>query len=293
MIEPDGVQIRAPREDDTVADGVPPLRPDERTWLRTRVAIAGGRCVGAASLALSPATDSYFCEVNVAPDYRRQRIGTRLYAAVYELLDQPFPVLARAMKSQPLRRRFAESIGCSVLLHCPEPWIDPTSPAGQQWIGQQSLPPSCTTAAMSELSCERVGHAWASYFDWAHQPFGVVHTDRLPQLWAELHDGLDPDGSMLSVDSATDDIVALSLVTPDAWDGRTMIISETVRKDQPDGDRLLRSTVAASLHVLAQREIRRVELEGHTTDVHSPALVQSLPPGGGDPMDILKLTPPK
>jgi hypothetical protein len=40
----------------------------------------------------------------------------RLYAAVYDLIDPSISVLARAMSGQPLRRRFAESIGCTVRL---------------------------------------------------------------------------------------------------------------------------------------------------------------------------------
>ena len=41
---------------------------------------------------------------------------------------------------------------------------------------------------------------------------------------------------MVTIDESTQAVVALSLVTPDAWDGWTMIVSETVHEDQPDGD---------------------------------------------------------
>ena len=111
--------------------------------------------------------------------------------------------------------------------------------------------------------------------------------------WARYGSGLDGETSMVTIDASTQAVVALSLVTPDAWDGRTMIVSETVHEDQPDGDRLLRATVAASLSRLAARGHDRVELEGHSTDAHSPQLVRSLPPAGGDPMDVLKLLPPR
>jgi hypothetical protein len=72
-----------------------------------------------------------------------------------------------------------------------------------------------------------------------------------------------------------------------------MIVSETVQEDQPDGSQLLGATVAASLSKLADRGVSRVELEGHSTDAPSPQLVRSLPSAGGDPMDILKLAPPR
>ena len=286
------VEIRAPRDDDSVVDGVPLPRPGDDTWHRTRVAIADGQVVGSASLTHAPVTDWYFCEVTVVPQYRRRGIGTRLYAAVYELTDRSSPVVTRAMNSRPVRRRFAESIGCSTLVHCPAPWIDPTSTAGREWIAQQQLPGGYRTVAMDELPIERVEQAWSSYFGWAHRPLGPVHTDHLPQYWTRYSDGLDPDASRLSIDSSTGAIVALSLVTPDAWDGRTMIVSETVHEDQRQGDQLLAATIAGSLSRLADQGIRRVELEGHSTDAHSPQIVRTLPAGGGDPMDILKLAPP-
>jgi GNAT superfamily N-acetyltransferase len=292
--DPHELLIRVLHPDDVVVDGMPSPRPDADTpqWQRTRVAIADGQVVGSASLTLAPVTDWYFCEVTVAADYRRRGIGTRLYAAVYQLTERTFPVVTRAMNSQPIRRRFAESIGCSTLVHCPEPWIDPTSTAGQEWITQQQLPDGYQTVAMDELPIERVEQAWASYFEWAHRPFGTVHTDHLPQYWTRYSDGLDPDASRLSIETSTDSIVALSLVTPDAWDGRTMIVSETVHEEQRHGGQLLGASIAASLSRLADQGIRLVELEGHSTDAHSPQIVQTIPAGGGDPMDILKLAPP-
>ena len=95
---------------------------------------------------------------------------------------------------------------------------------------------------------------------------------------------------MLITEAEADDaIAALSLVSPEAWDGRTFIVSETVRRDQPGGDDLLCAAVAASLRVLGSRGITRVELEGHASDPHSPALVASLPEHDADPMEVLRL----
>lgn len=290
---PVDVQIRAPHEDDRLADGVPVPRPGQDSWRLTRVAVAEGECLGAASLTLSPVTDTYFCEVDVAPAYRRRRIGTRLYAAVHETADPPFPVLARAMQSRPIRRQFADSLGCTVLFHCPEPWIDPTSAAGRHWADQQPLPSGSVLVTLRELPTSQAGEAWARCFEWTHRTFGTVHKERLPDAWLAMSGELAPAASMLTVDSSTGAVTALSLVFPDAWDGRTMVISETVRRDQPDGDRLLRSVVAGSLRVLGQRGVGRVELEGHTNDPHSAGLVRDLPPGGGDPMDVLRLDPPR
>lgn len=144
--------IRDGHEDDR-ADGVLPPLPDMDVpqWRRTRVALARGQVVGAATVRLSPVMESCFCEVTVTPEYRRRGIGTKLYAAVSALVDPTIPVLARAMSSQPVRQQFAESLGCFVLVHCPKPWVDPTSDAGQRWIVQQQLPDGYQAVAMADL----------------------------------------------------------------------------------------------------------------------------------------------
>jgi GNAT superfamily N-acetyltransferase len=285
------VRIRRPNSGDRIPDGLPTPRPDEDSprWRRSLLAINGDHVIGTATLALAPATDS--CEINVLPAHRRRGIGTQLYEAIYELRTHPFPVLTRAMRSQPLRRAFAEALGCKVRTHCPEPWIDPPTEPAQQWIDQQQLPDDYITVTMRERPIADVLGAWTTYYIWAHEPFGTVHPDKVPLTWQGYSKGLDPDASMLTLDR-NGTIVAFSLVSPDVWDGRTMIVSETVQHDQADGSQLLKATVARSLAVLGQRGIHRVELEGHATDPHSPDLVNSLPTSDGDPMDILELSPP-
>lgn len=287
------IEIRAVRAGDHLPAELPIPQPDQDRprWRRSRIALKPGQIVGVASIALAPATESYFCEINVLPAHRRQGIGTQLYAAIHELTDPRYPVLARAMSSQPLRRAFAESLGCSVRTHCPEPWIDPTTEVARRWIADQRLPSGYTTVAMADHPEDEIVDAWTTYYLWAHERFGTVRADHVRQTWDGFVAGLDSTASMITVDE-NDTIVAFSLVSPDAWEGRTMIVSETVQADQRDGSQLLRATVAASLSVLAERGVHRVELEGHTTDPHSPSLVETLPSDGGDPMDILELKPP-
>ena len=118
---------------------------------------------------LAPVTDWYFCEVTVIPDYRRRGLGTRLYAAAYEPTAS-VPVVTRAMSSQPIRRRFA-SPSAAPPSATAQTWIDPTSTAGQNGSLNTNFP-AATELAMDELPIERVEQAWATYFEWAHRPFG-------------------------------------------------------------------------------------------------------------------------
>jgi GNAT superfamily N-acetyltransferase len=287
------LRIRAVEAGDLIPDDLPAPRPDVdgARWRRTRVAVADGQIVGIASVALSAATDSYFCEVEVVPGHRRRGIGTQLYAAVHRLTDPRFPVLARAMDSFPLRRRFAEALGCSVVTRCPAPWIDPPTPAAESWATGQQAPAGYRTTVIGDRPLAIVKDAWASSFAWVHRAFGAVHIDRIPQMWDQYSKGVDPAASAVAVDR-NQTIVAFSLVSPDAWDGRTFIVAETAHPDQAHGTQVLGATVATSVTVLARRGTRRVQLEGHTTDRHTPDVMRSLPAVGSDPMDILRLEPP-
>ena len=289
---PPDVTVRPPKADDVVADDLSPPRPDsdEPAWRRTVVAERGGRVVGTASVLLARSQDAYFCDVEVSPAHRRQGIGTALYGAIGALTEPSFPLLTRAMRSRPLRRLFAEAIGCEAVMHCPEPWADPTAPAWRRWVADHPVPGGYSAVPMSDLPPAAVEAAWRTYYIWVHAPFAPVRTDRLAAWWNDYRAGLDADASMLITEAGGGDaIAALSLVSPDAWDGRTFIVSETVRPDQRGGDDLLRAAVAASLRVLGSRGVTLVELEGHTSDPHSPALLASLPEHDADPMDILRL----
>jgi GNAT superfamily N-acetyltransferase len=286
------VQFRALQAGDKVAEGLPspPRDSDGPRWGRTVVAVAERQVVGFATLILNPATDTYFCDVSVSPAHRRRGIGTRLFTEVQQIADRRLPILGRAMSSQPLRRHFAEHLGGSVLMHCPTPAINPTCTAGRQWIDAQRLPDGYQTTPMTDVSAEEIQAAWSTYFTWVHRPFGAIRFDALPTVWDDYRGGVDDTVSHLCRDT-DGQIVAFSLVSPEVWDGRTFIVAETVHRDQPLGVTLLQATLAASLGALADRGIRAVEIEGHSTDAHIQQLFQTLPPGPSDPLDIYVLRP--
>jgi GNAT superfamily N-acetyltransferase len=181
---PPDVNVRPPQSDDVVADDLPPPRPDcdEPAWRRTIVAERGGRVVGSASVLLARANDAYFCDVEVSPAHRRQGIGTALYHAVGALTEPSFPLLTRAMRSRPLRRLFAEVIGCELVMHCPEPWADPTAPAWRRWVADHPVPVGYSAVPMRDLPPAAVEAAWRTYYIWVHAPFAPVRTDGLAAL---------------------------------------------------------------------------------------------------------------
>lgn len=284
--------LRRQRAGDVAPTELPSLAPDsdEHSWSRTVVAELDGEIIGVATTRLSPVTLSYFCEVHVASAHRRAGVGTELYRFACSLLEHQHPVLTRAMASQPVRRQFAEAIGCTVLVHHPEPWADPQADAWTEWIRRHPVPQGYTAITLAEADPAVAERAWAQSYEWLHALFGPVKADRLPESWQRYRAGQDEDASRLLVRAEDHhDPVALSLVTSGTWQGRRMLVSQTVREDQPDGATLVAAAVASTLHHLGGTGVRLVELEGPDADPHLASLHADLPPHQADPMDLLRL----
>ena len=60
--------------------------------------------------------------------------------------------------------------------------------------------------------------------------------------------------------------------------GTTAIVTETVRRDEPDGTALVAAVLADSLRRSARARIREVDLDGHVTDPHLHPVTQTFPP---------------
>jgi GNAT superfamily N-acetyltransferase len=289
---PGKLRLRSAADGDELTGIHGPDRDGDR-WRRTVVAELDDRAVGWGTVVLDAALrDLYFSEIEVVEDHRRRGIGTAVFAELCNRTERrPFPIFTRAMASQPVRRLFAESLGYDVMVHCPAPQAEPTTAEWRTWITAQPVPAGCRVVAVDEIDRATFNAVWYGYYQWAHEPWAPTYgPDRVAAAMPDYRSTLDADTSVLIVEAT--EIVAMSLVGDETWDGRTMIICETARPDQPDGARLVRVAAAQSLGRLRHRGVRLVEFEGHTTDPHTPGLFASFPPHNSDPMDIIKLHRP-
>ncbi|MFX4270725.1 GNAT family N-acetyltransferase [Propionibacteriaceae bacterium Y1685] len=281
--------VRPLRRGDEVADDLPRPRQDDPSSGKRRslVAVREDLVIGSGSMTLAPGVESYFAEVRVSAGHRRKGVGTALFDALFALVGpMRVPVVGRVMASQPQRRAFADSLGCTVLAHCPVPYVAPTADEVRAWASLQSVPAGWLIAPIGDLDDDQLASAWADLFTWTHQPFGRVMLDQLPQMWTSYRVGCDPAVSTVCLDS-DGRVVALSLVSLEAWEHHNLMVTETVRRDQPNGAAAVAAVVAGSLTQLANRGVTTVEIEGHSTDVHISELIESLPTSGSDPMDIM------
>jgi hypothetical protein len=291
-------------------DGEPRIRPFEATdaealkafgsahgapvdgarWRRTLVAEVDGAVVGAGSLRRSPMhRDVCVLEIDTAEAAGGLRqLGPPLYEGLLRLRPEPWSVHWRAMASRPERLEFAQAAGFEVLIHCPSPRVDPTSEEVRRWIAEYENAPDAVVHSAESCSTDELLDAWAGSYSWVHASWSPVTSFEAVRetLAASQLPGVDRSLSAVAVRS--DRIVALALVSPDVWDGRTFVIAETVHRDQPDGRALVGAVMAASLRRLGESGRTAVEFEGHTIDPHYAPLAATLPTTGADPLTILR-----
>jgi GNAT superfamily N-acetyltransferase len=286
---PSGLRLRSAADSDQLTGIHGPDRDGDR-WRRTVVAEIDDRAVGCGTVALDAVLrDVYFCEIDVAEDHRRRGIGTAVFAELCaRTAERPFPIFSRAIASQPVRRLFAASLGYDVVVHCPSPQADPTAPTWRRWIERQPPPAGCRVVGPHEVDEAAFEAVLIGYFRWAHEPWGPTYgPDRLAAALRNYRSTLDPKASVLIIQDA--EIAAMSLVAGEIREGRTMVICEAARPNQPGGELLVRTAAGQSLDRLRHRGIRLVEFEGHSTDPHIPGLFASFPPHDSDPMDVISL----
>jgi hypothetical protein len=262
---------------------------DGARWRRTLVAEVSDTIVGAGSLRRSPMhRDVCTLEIDTADAVSGLRqLGRPLYEGLLRLRPEPWAVLWRAMASRPERLEFAQAARFDVVVRCPSPRVDPTSVEMRRWIAEHENAPDAVVRTADSCSTEELLDAWTGSYEWAHAswiPVTSVEAVRQTLATSQLP-GVDRSLSAVAV--RADRIVALALVSPDVWDGRTFVIAETVHRDQPDGRALVGAVMAASLRRLGESGRTSVEFEGHTIDPHYAPLAATLPTIGGDPLTIL------
>lgn len=262
---------------------------DGAHWRRTLVAEVGGTVVGAGSLRRSPMhRDVCVLEIDVTEAAGGlRRLGRPLYEGLLRLRPHPWSVLWRAMASRPERLEFARAAGFEVVVVCPAPRVDPTSVEVRRWIAEHENAPDAIVATADSCSTDELLDAWADSYSWVHASWSPVTSFEAVRQTLASGQLRGVDRSLSAVAVRSDRIVALALVSPDAWDARTFVSAETVHRDQPDGRALVGAVMAASLRRLGESGRTIVEFEGHTIDPHYAPLAATLPTIGADPLTLM------
>ncbi len=228
----------------------------------------------------------YLVEIAVDPGHRRQGIGRALFTELLQIRQQPYPMMAKAMASRPERLAFALALGFHVLMTCPSPQVDPTTPEAQEWIMRQRAPAGTRLVSASDVSDTALTDAWTDQYEWVHESWSpITSREAVARAFVEQSlPRLDRTHSILAVEGQ--EIVASGFVSLEVWDGRNFAIVYTTQPTHPAGGRLVGAVAAALLQRLAQSEVRLVEFEGHVVDPHI-SVITSIPRVSTDPLSIL------
>jgi ribosomal protein S18 acetylase RimI-like enzyme len=253
---------------------------DGARWRRTRVAVGpSGSVAGAVTVVRhSIHTGQYALVVEVAPAHRRQGLGRRLVAEARELRPEPLPLVVQIVGSDTAGLALLRAVGGQIVQTTPS--FRPVPAAMLDWAAAQPVPPGVRLAPLTGVPRDELVAAWVQTYVWQHVGWASeVSVPALTPRMAEMVDAIAPD---LSVGAwAGDRLAATVLIIPDdgAGPGGVQLLTETVRRDEPDGTAILAAALAECFRTLAARGIPTADLDGHVTDPHLDPVTRTFPPG--------------
>lgn len=249
---------------------------DGHRWKRTRVAVAAdGTVAGAVTLAHhSVHRGQYALVVGVTPGHRRQGLGRVLVAEARRMRPRPLPMAVRF---------FADDVATAALFRAEHGKVVQTAPnirlvpaEQRSWAGLRSAPAGSIVRSLAGVPRDEVARAWTDMYVWMHEgwtepPISMPALGRYAEITArdtdrELSAGAWVDGRLAAIALAVD------------TDGETTLVTETLRRDEPDGVALVAAVLAESLRRLADRGVPEVVLDGHLSDPHLHPVTTTLPP---------------
>ncbi len=211
-----------------------------------------------------------FIDVEVAPDSRGRRIGTRLVEKVKERSHRP--LASKAIEGSDTEA-FIRSLGGVPYAICP-PLELPRRQFGrvvEKLGGHRDVVPAST------LSPGEPEHLWVQYYQWVHEDWSPVDDSE------EARRAVRSEAAELDLDHTAVALVdgqpaAVAFVFDD--EGAPTVCPETVTRDTPDGDAALARAVCQVVADARERGVRRLAFDGHEQDPHFGPLAARLPLDG-------------
>lgn len=242
-------------------------RTDEDT--RSAVAVEAGQVVAAGTIWLSRVHDSRFwIDIVTHPLHRRRGIGTALVRHLATLRSRDMPFAARGHVGDEALL-FADALGAQTTQIVPPSRVDVTM--------RSALRTHSEVRSFATIERPRLEGAYTRMYEWTHATWSPVRPGFETPLRESLWLGLDIGASAVALDPRGA-VAALALTYID--DDRPLLVTETVTRDQPGGERMVEGCIHRCLSILAERGVAEVDFDGHVSDPHFlPALTRLEPTG--------------
>ena len=264
-MRPEDVKVITFGEPGSLIDRVD--RPD----VVARVALYENRIVGYAVswLAVVHRTRR-FIDVEVHPDSRDHRIGTRLVRQIQQRVDRPLATKAIAGSDA---ESFILSLGGEVYASCP-PFELSRRHFGRavEVLAEVSLGPGGAISGAT-LAPGVLEMLWEQMYVWMHASWSPVDDSEAAHeaLRQELED-LDSEATRVALVDGQPAAVAFVFV-----DENPTVVAETVQADTPAGDNAVASAMSSVITWAEDAGYKRINFDGHRSDPHFGPLASRLP----------------
>lgn len=262
------------------------LRVDRWRDEETRAVVAtdaSGAVVGTGRFYMGRVHDSrLIADVEVAPEYRRQGLGTAIVRALGELRPDRRSFQAGCYAGS-TTEEFLATLGATEYQRVPPEFVD--TAAGTAALSVPGLPP---TVSGDDVPWRELEAGWVDMYDWIHEGWSPVAPDFATWILEGFREELDrrrtrvrlgPDGT----------VRAMALV----WDHpgpEPNVVPETRTRAEVDGERQLAACLRDAFAALCEDGVAHATIEGHVTDPHYARLHSRLP-ATGEPYLLLEFDP--
>jgi len=262
---------------------------DGDRWRRTLVAERAGQVVGAVTVASNRVHPGrYNLAVEVAAGSRRRGMARALVERARLQAPLPLPLAGKVRPADPAGQALLRAVGGRAYQRCPGLCPDPTATEVRAWAADLSRSGDLAVHPLSELPAGERAELWVRQYLWVHQDWSPAAEGPLRELTRDLVTEADQESSTITVRDAQ--VVAVCWVFG-APDHTAEIVCETAERATPGGVAAVAAGLARSLSLLAGRGVRSAEIDGHVSDPHLAAVLDTFPPVPRAPLDLVEIDP--
>jgi ribosomal protein S18 acetylase RimI-like enzyme len=297
FVEPDHARLATLVDDETdplyaaQSHGLHGVAADGANWSRTLVAETDGRLAGAVTAARNLVHPGrYIVAVEVVTEYRRSGIARSLLHEIGKLRPEPLPFAAKLRPSDLAAMALLRSLGGRIYQHCPGLRPDPSNADIARWCRDHAPPDGVDLVELADLPEAQRAELWVQQYLWVHEEWSPAAAEPLRELAPEIAAEADPHSSVVTISEGVPD--SMTWAFPEA-DGSVTIVSETTRRDTPDGTAKVAAGLARCLQHLVTTSTAAVEIDGHRSDPHLSEVVETLPAVPANPLLLVEFTQPE
>jgi hypothetical protein len=262
---------------------------DGARWRRTLVAETSGRIVGAVTVARNRVHPGrYNLAVEVGAGSRRGGVGRRLIEHARRLTPEPLPFGAKLRPTDAAGMALLRRVGGRVYQRCPGLCPDPCTAEVLGWAAAANSTSGGEVRSLACLPRDDWAELWVRQYLWVHREWSPAAEEPLREVAQDLIGEVDPE--LTSITVRDDRVNAVSWVF-DGNDSTAEVVAETIQKQTSEGVADLAASLARSLAKLAERHVRKAEIDGHISDPHLQPVIETFPPVPREPLDLVEVDP--